>query len=90
MNLLEIFESVFSRNGIITAFLFVGCMVWISYFLSEKLTKGRLHGSAVAIMLGLILAYWGGTITGGDKGLADITFLSGVGILGGADICIVP
>lgn len=84
MNLLEIFESVFSRNGIITAFLFVGCMVWISYFLSEKLTKGKLHGSAIAIMLGLILAYWGGTVTGGDKGLADITFLSGVGILGGA------
>jgi len=52
MNLLEIFESVFARNGIITAFLFVGIMVWFSYFLSEKLTKGRLHGSAIAIMLG--------------------------------------
>ena len=84
MNLLEIFESVFARNGIITAFLFVGIMVWFSYFLSEKLTKGRLHGSAIAIMLGLILAYWGGVITGGNQGLADISFLSGVGILGGA------
>jgi malonate transporter MadM subunit len=84
MNLLEIFESVFARNGIITAFLFVGIMVWFSYFLSEKFTKGRLHGSAIAIMLGLILAYWGGVITGGNQGLADISFLSGVGILGGA------
>jgi len=84
MNLLEIFESVFARNVIITAFLFVGIMVWFSYFLSEKFTKGRLHGSAIAIMLGLILAYWGGVITGGNQGLADISFLSGVGILGGA------
>ena len=84
MNLLEIFESVFARNGIITAFLFVGIMVWFSYFLSEKFTKGRLHGSAIAIMLGLIMAYWGGVITGGNQGLADISFLSGVGILGGA------
>ena len=35
------------------------------------LTKGRVHGSAIAIFLGLVLAYIGGEMTGGSKGIAD-------------------
>lgn len=84
MNYFELLESVLSKNGLITAFVFVGCVVWISYYLSEKLSKGRFHGSAIAIMLGLLLAYVGGLLTGGSSGIADITLLSGVGLLGGA------
>ena len=72
------------KNGIITAFLFVGLVVWFSYWLSAKLTQGRLHGSAVAIALGLLLAYVGGYFTGGSKGIADIPIFTGVAILGGA------
>ena len=34
--------------------------------------------------MGLIFAYFGGTYTGGDQGVADISLLSGVGLLGGA------
>jgi malonate transporter MadM subunit len=62
----------------------VGLLVWFSYWLSKKLTQGRLHGSAVAITLGLLLAYVGGYITGGSKGIADIPIFTGVAILGGA------
>jgi len=80
----EIFENVFSKNGVITAFLFVGIILWFSYFLSDKLTNGRFHGSAIAIILGLILAYLGGVYTGGSKGLADISIFSGLAILGGS------
>tara|TARA_B110000046_G_C13016371_1_gene408965 strand:+ start:2606 stop:3295 length:690 start_codon:yes stop_codon:yes gene_type:complete len=58
--------------------------MWLSYFLSEKLTRGQIHGSAVAITIGLVLAYLGGKYTGGSKGLADIAIFSGVGIMGGA------
>jgi malonate transporter MadM subunit len=58
--------------------------MWLSYFLSEKLTRGQIHGSAVAITIGLVLAYLGGQYTGGSKGLADIAIFSGVGIMGGA------
>jgi malonate transporter MadM subunit len=43
-----------------------------------------VHGSAIAIALGLALAYVGGVSTGGNKGLADFEILAGVGILGGA------
>tara|TARA_B100000965_G_C19453522_1_gene696386 strand:- start:82 stop:846 length:765 start_codon:yes stop_codon:yes gene_type:complete len=84
MMFLSSVESIFITNGVITAFLFVGLIIWFSYFLSNKLTKGKFHGSAIAIIIGLILAYIGGKITGGSKGLADITIFSGLAILGGS------
>lgn len=73
-----------SANGLITAFVFVGLVVWLSYWLSDRLTGGRLHGSALAIILGLTFALVAGSITGGSKGLADFSLLAGVGVLGGA------
>ena len=82
--LTETLTAVLSKNALITAFLFIGFLMWLSYFLSEKLTRGQIHGSAVAITLGLVLAYLGGQYTGGSKGLADIAIFSGVGIMGGA------
>ena len=33
----------------------------VSSLISRKLTFGRVHGSAIAIVIGLALAYWGGT-----------------------------
>ncbi len=83
---LDLLAEVLVRNGLVTAFAFVGITVWVSYLVSGKLTRGRIHGSAIAILLGLILAYVGGVTTGGDQGLADIGVLAGVGLLGGAMI----
>lgn len=82
--IIDLLSQVLIRNGLVTAFAFVGVTVWFSYFLSSKLTRGRVHGSAIAILLGLILAYVGGVTTGGNQGLADIEVLAGVGLLGGA------
>jgi malonate transporter MadM subunit len=82
--LIETLTAVLSKNALITAFLFMGLLMWLSYFLSEKLTKGQIHGSAVAITIGLVLAYIGGKYTGGSKGLADIAIFSGIGVMGGA------
>jgi malonate transporter MadM subunit len=48
------------------------------------LTRGHIHGSAIAIAIGLVLAYLGGSMTGGTQGLADLSLLAGVGIMGGA------
>ena len=84
MDIFEIIHNVLSKNGLIASFVFVGCIVWFSYFLSDKLTEGKFHGSAIAILLGLLFAYLGGTYTGGKQGVADIGVLSGVGLLGGA------
>jgi malonate transporter MadM subunit len=84
--ILDTLFQVFIRNGLVTAFAFVGVLVWISYVISGRVTKGKVHGSAIAILLGLVLAYVGGVVTGGDRGLADIEILAGVGLLGGAMI----
>jgi malonate transporter MadM subunit len=84
--LVELLRSVLVRHGLVTAFAFVGVTVWLSYLLSDKLSRGRVHGSAIAILIGLALAYVGGLVTGGESGLADIEVLAGVGLLGGAMI----
>ena len=80
----DILVDILTTNSIITAFIFVGLLTAISYKFSAHFTKGYFHGSAIAIILGLIAAYMGGFITHGDNGIADIGVFSGVGILGGA------
>nr|WP_321461391.1 malonate transporter subunit MadM [uncultured Cohaesibacter sp.] len=84
--------KVATKYSLITAFVVVGGLTWISYFVSKHLTKGRMHGSAIAIILGLVLAYVGGTMTGGKNGIADIAFFSGMAFMGGSmlrDFCII-
>jgi len=80
---MDIVASVFVRNNLIVAFAVVGATIWISYFLADKLTQGRIHGSAIAIALGLVAAYFGGVATGGNTGVADFALLGGVGLMGG-------
>lgn len=82
--MLESIEVVLIKNSLVTAFAVVGLTVWISYFLSDRLTRGRIHGSAIAIAVGLLMAYIGGVATGGEKGIADIPVLAGIGVMGGA------
>ena len=77
-------SNFLGAGSIVTAFLFSGVIILISDFISKKLTKGRLHPSAIAIFFGLVLAYVGGVVSGGEKGLADIAAFSGLGILGGS------
>ena len=82
--MIDLLTDVLIKNGLIFAMLIVGCLTWLSYQLSAVISRGRIHGSAIAIVVGLILAYVGGVITGGTQGLADIEVFAGVGILGGA------
>ncbi len=81
---IDLLAQVMGRNGLITAFVVVGITVWVSYQLSARLTRGHLHGSAIAIMLGLLAAYLGGVITGGGRGIADLGIFAGIGLMGGA------
>lgn len=80
----EALVSVLTANSLLTAFVFTGLLVWVSYAASARFTDGKLHGSAIAITLGLVLAWAGGRYTGGSKGVADLTLLAGMGTLGGA------
>jgi len=57
-------ENGLEHNGLITAFAFVGVIMWVSVILSKRLTFGRIHGSAIAIVIGLVLAWVGGTLMG--------------------------
>ncbi|MEM7476486.1 MAG: malonate transporter subunit MadM [Planctomycetota bacterium] len=79
-----IIESVLSKYSLVTAFALVAATLFVSGLLSKYLTNGRLHGSALAIFLGLVLACLGGYWTEGTKGLADIPIFAGVAILGGS------
>lgn len=80
----EALESVLAGNGLITGFVIVGITMYVAYLISNKLTKGIIHGSAIAIVLGLVLAYFGGVYSEGSKGLADISLFAGIGFLGGS------
>ena len=77
-------NSFLGAGSIVTGFLFAGVIILVSDFISKKFTKGRLHPTAIAIFCGLILAYVGGAVTGGEKGMADVTAFGGLGILGGS------
>ena len=82
--MIDILEKAAAHNGLVTAFAVVGLVVLLSGWISRRLTFGRVHGSAIAILIGLALAYWGGKVSGGHKGLADLSLFGGIGLMGGA------
>lgn len=80
---MELITNILVKNGLVMSFAIIGLVMYVAGMLS-KLTKNRIAGSAIAIILGLVLAYVGGVATGGSKGLADVTIFSGLGVMGGA------
>jgi len=82
----EMLTRLATEHALIVAFALVGAVMWASYMISKYLTFGRIHGSAIAIILGLALAYAGGIATGGRNGIADIPLFAGLGLMGGAMI----
>lgn len=84
--LLDIIINIFIKNSFVMSFLFVGLIAYLSVLLSEKVFRGRIHSSAIAIFISLVLAYIGGKVTGGEKGLADIGVFSGLAVLGGSSL----
>jgi malonate transporter MadM subunit len=82
--MLDTLVKAAEHNGLVSAFALVGFVVLASGWISRKLTFGRVHGSAIAILIGLALAWFGGTVTGGHKGLADLSLFGGIGLMGGA------
>jgi malonate transporter MadM subunit len=81
---MEIVDRIFQANALLVAFAVVGIVMGISLLISRQLTAGRIHGSAIAIVIGLALAFWGGIVTGGKNGVADIPAFAGFALMGGA------
>ena len=84
MEVIESVETVLTKYSLVTAFALIGLIIWISNLMSKHVTRGHMHGSSIAILIGLILAYLGGVATGGSKGIADVSCLAGVGVMGGS------
>jgi malonate transporter MadM subunit len=80
----EIFQKTILDNPLIVAFAFVGAVIWVSNQIAHHFTRGRVAGSAIAVLSGLALAYYGGVVTGKTKGLADIAQFGGLALMGGA------
>lgn len=76
---MEVVYNVFDSNGLVFAFLVVGVIMLFSYWFSKTATRGKIPGAAIAIVIGLILAFFGG-----KKGIADVPLFSGMAVLGGA------
>lgn len=76
---MDIWNQILNKNGLIFAFMVVGALILISQFISNNLLKNKIPAAALAILIGLILAFFGD-----KKGLADISMFSGLAILGGS------
>lgn len=76
---MDIIEKIISKNGLIFAFLFVGLVMLFAFWVSKKLMANKIPGVAVAILIGLALAF-----LGNKNGIADLPLFAGMAILGGS------
>ncbi len=76
---MEIIEKIIDKNGLVFAFLFVGLIMFISFWISKNITRKKIPGVAIAIIAGLGLAF-----LGDRKGIADIPIFAGMALLGGS------
>src|SRR5680860_296124 len=76
---MEVIERIIEENGLLFAFLVIGIIMLFSFWISKRLTNNRLPGVAIAIIIGLILAF-----IGGEKGLGSIPIFAGMVLLGGS------
>ncbi len=82
--MIDAIADLFIKNGLVVALLVTGVIMIASQWISRVFTHGKIPGPAIAIISGLLLAYFGGVFTGGKKGISDISVLSGFALLGGS------
>jgi len=79
----SIIETLFTKYALVGAFGMVALIMLISYGLAASIKQKRM-GSALAIIIALVIAYISGKSTGGSKGIADFTLFGGFALLGGS------
>lgn len=68
-----------TKYDMIIALMWVGLVMYISHLLARHVFRDRIPGVALAIGLGLVMAYFGGS-----KGVADHPLLAGLAVIGGS------
>lgn len=76
---MEILLNLIDKNGLLFAFLFIGVVMWISFWVSKNLFRNKIPGVAIAVLAGLGLA-----LLGDKKGLSDIPLFAGLAVMGGS------
>lgn len=79
---MDIFLGIFKSYGLVAAFGAVALIMLVSYKIADLIGQKRM-GSAIAIVLALLLAYISGRFTSGAKGISDIEMFAGFSLLGG-------
>ncbi|MFP4589058.1 MAG: malonate transporter subunit MadM [Candidatus Bipolaricaulota bacterium] len=79
MDTFQVALEGFLANDLIVAIALIALIMVITKKAAKLLGEERI-ASALALIVGLILAYLGGILTGGENGLADIRFFNGAGI----------
>ena len=77
--MMELIIQVLVKNGLLFAFLLVGVIMAVSYWLARRVLGGAIPGVALAIIIGLCLAF-----LGGERGIADYPLFAGMALLGGS------
>ncbi len=76
---MNVIDVIIGKNGLLFSFLVVGVIMLISFGISEKLLNKKIPGVAIAIIVGLGLAF-----LGEKNGLGDIPLFAGMTLLGGS------
>ena len=75
---MEIINTIIGKNGLVFAFLCVGIIMLFSSWFSKYITNKKIPGVAIAIIIGLSLAF-----LGDEKGISNIPLFAGMALLGG-------
>ena len=54
--ILESLSQLLAKNALITAFAFVGILIWVSYLISDKLTKGHIGCGMIPGLIAMMQA----------------------------------
>lgn len=86
MNPIQIAKEILVDHAFVMSFMIVAAGMGLSAVIAKYVFKEKVPTSAIAVIVGLFIAYIGGVIAEGDHGIADISMFSGIGILGGSSL----
>jgi len=75
----ELVQNIIAKNGLVFAFLCVGLLMLLSFWISKYFLRNYIPSVAIAIIIALALALFGD-----EKGLGDVTIFAGLSLLGGS------